>query len=91
MFSKAEKTVVSKETKQQMEAVKQLVNVYDLLNLAQFQGNFSKRVLEATSFVKALHAEAFKTLQDAPGGARAFMRPMTRVSAVVGFAIPCNG
>lgn len=57
---------VSQETKNQMAAVKQLVNVYDLLNLASFQGTFSKRVLEAQSFIKALHADAFKSLENAP-------------------------
>lgn len=61
-----EKSPVSQETRNQMAAVKQLVNVYDLLNLASFQGTFSKRVLEAQSFIKALHADAFKTLENAP-------------------------
>ena len=60
------KSPVSQETRNQMAAVKQLVNVFDLLNLAQFQGTFSKRIADAQSFVQHLHAQAFKTLEAAP-------------------------
>lgn len=66
MSTETKKSPVSEETRNQMEAVKQLVNIFDLLNLATFQGTFSKRVADAQHFVKRLHENAFKTLENAP-------------------------
>lgn len=54
---------ISENTRKQMGAVKSLVNVYDLLNVGSFQGNFSIRLAEAQKFVKALHEQMFNDLQ----------------------------
>lgn len=59
-----EETKVSAETQNQMNAVKALINVYDLLNLGTYQGNFSVRLKEAQEFVKALHSQALTELQN---------------------------
>ncbi len=55
---------VSQETKNQMSAVKALINVYDLLNIGTYQGSFSARLKEAQEFVKALHTQALKELEN---------------------------
>lgn len=61
-----EKTIVSEKTKKLVGAIKALVNVYDLLNVGEFQGSFSRRVIEAQEFVRALHTQSQKEFEERP-------------------------
>lgn len=57
---------VPKDLQDKVEALKQLINVHDLLNQAQFPGHFSKRVTEACDFIAEIHKQAVEEAKNHP-------------------------
>jgi len=48
------------------KALKQLINVHDLLNQGQFPGYHNKRIGEALDFVQSLHKQLLAEAQEHP-------------------------
>lgn len=56
----------SKELKDKVSALKQIINCHDLLNQGQYPGFHNKRIAEGLEFLAALHKQMLEDVQADP-------------------------
>jgi len=69
---------------EQLEYVKQLINVHDLLNNGMFPGGVSKRVALARDFVQVVHADVLAKCEQHPDFDRAQAEEKAKAMAAQG-------
>lgn len=59
-------TTIPQELTDKVKALKQLINVHDLLNQGQFPGHANKRIAEGLEFIAALHKQLLGEINEHP-------------------------